>query len=578
MLASLLYKLRTILERSLTFGQLVAFVTFIAVVVAIGITVVIINPAELIAQNQDTAKFKAISTLSIALKSYVGLSGTYPATGVSWQAALVTHHEIQAPITTATGIACRASDSQGNRGDICYKTTGKDAFIWANIQSHLLRGEAKCANNTVPVLSWSASKDVIGLTCLSGINAEPVAVSTTSTNGVNTANNSIYSSYPVVPLKNEGGTLKVGSPPNQSPSGSSNGGGGGSGGSGGSGGGGSGGGGNPPPPPPPSSSLSSHYGFTSAAGIDQDLVYRYKLLNINWVRLQIPWKDIETSAGSYNWNLLDQQVKTANAAGIHITYPIQDAPSFRKTVLCAADGKAFLPNPQDTAYFASLVAKRYNGQPGSQGYIDSYEIFNEEPTLFWDANIGTASYQCRTASYYVPQLKAGYAEIKGQSPNALVGMLGYWWESISGEQKFMQDMYAQGAKGYFDFANFHYYTQGKDPRVTQGDVPSFHDRWQTMHNVMVANGDGAKPIWVTETGFFASDGLTNQQIEQYMLYELQSSQQSGVVAKFFWYTINTYRSLFKDQGKDLYPNWPTNNSPTPAFYTYQAFINQHPTF
>lgn len=312
----------------------------------------------------------------------------------------------------------------------------------------------------------------------------------------------------------------------------------------------------------------SPYGFTSAAGIDQDLVYRYSLLHVHWVRLQLPWERIEIAPGQYNWSLLDQQVKTANRTGIHITFPIQDAPSWRIKQVCMIDHTSFLPNPQDTADFAALVAKRYNGDANSQGYIDSFEVFNEEPLH--------SSLSCQQASYYVPVLKAVYPIIKQNSPKALVGMFGMWYTSKVYEQQFMQDMYTMGAKPYFDFANFHYYTGGKDPTQSSGDFPSFHERWQIMHNVMVANNDGQKPIWVTETGFFTVEGWSPQKIQQYMQYELNDAMRSHIITKFFWYTINTYHSLYKDVSKDLYPNWPDNNNPTPAFYTFQNFITQYP--
>jgi len=241
------------------------------------------------------------------------------------------------------------------------------------------------------------------------------------------------------------------------------------------------------------STYNSPYGFSvyNTGGVNSGLVTRYQQLKVWWVRIQVPWKDIETSQGVYNFSTLDQEVTIANQAKIHITFPIYDAPVWDRNVICPADGKAFLPNAQTVSNFASIVAKRYNGRSG-HGYIDSYEIFNEEPTLYYDQSIGNASLQCRLASFYVPQLKAGYTAIKAQSPSALVGMLGYWYESISYEKQFMIDMYAQGAKPYFDFANFHFYTQGRDPSIGNGDTPSFDQRWQTMYNVMVANGASNK--------------------------------------------------------------------------------------
>src|SRR5207249_5506191 len=55
---------------------------------------------------------------------------------------------------------------------------------------------------------------------------------------------------------------------------------------------------------------------------------------VKWARVQRDWSTIETSPGVYSWNGMDSDVARANAAGVRITLPIQDAPAFRKTQVC----------------------------------------------------------------------------------------------------------------------------------------------------------------------------------------------------------------------------------------------------
>src|SRR5207244_497734 len=79
---------------------------------------------------------------------------------------------------------------------------------------------------------------------------------------------------------------------------------------------------------------------------------------------------------------------------------------------------------------------------------------------------------------------------------------------------------------YMDFANFHYYPGG-NPAVTSGSTPSFDLEWSTIHAVQVAYGDGAKPVWCTETGWAVSSVnqgsnpvVTLAQQSQYLQYVL----------------------------------------------------------
>jgi hypothetical protein len=63
---------------------------------------------------------------------------------------------------------------------------------------------------------------------------------------------------------------------------------------------------------------------------------------------------------------------------------------------------------------------------------------------------------------------------------------------------FLADLYAAGAKGFFDGVSYHSYTW---PQTPSHDSPT--GGWNRMlkaRQTMVDNGDGAKKIWVTEFG------------------------------------------------------------------------------
>ncbi len=328
-------------------------------------------------------------------------------------------------------------------------------------------------------------------------------------------------------------------------------------------------------------SKNSPYGFT-VLQFRQQTVADLKELGVTWVRYQLDWSKIESQPNHFDWSTLDAVVILANANGIYITFPIQNAPQWALSQTC--QGNPLLPNPDTFAQFAGTVAYRYNGKHG-HGYIDSYEVGNEEFDSIW---VGTweKSIPCRQPNFYAPLLKEAYQAIKAQSPNALVGMFGMLWANTDHIRSFMQGLYDRGDAAFFDFANFHYYRcgdGGSDPSTTTpgyptGKYPSFDLEWHIIHEVMARNGQPGKPIWVTETGW-PTHGIyqdpkcviTPQVQSQYLQYVLSEAKNSHTIQRLFWYTIDKVDGMSITQ-----PNKSDNK--LPSFYTMRTFVLQNPTW
>jgi hypothetical protein len=310
----------------------------------------------------------------------------------------------------------------------------------------------------------------------------------------------------------------------------------------------------------------SPYGFTTIHA-DTQLVSIYKQLNVCWVRYQVHWWDknkkggIEATQGVRDWTQVDAAVATMNKAGIHIDFPIQQAPPWDMTQQC--NGTPFLPGPAQMRDFATEIATRYDGHHG-HGYIDAFEIGNEEYDNYYDPGNGSASLQCRSASYYGPVLQAGYEAIKAASPNALVGMFGMWYHNLPHIQDFMTYLYSNGYGKYMDYMNFHYYNDSGDPAVSEGERPSFDVWWQAMHGIATKYGFANKPIWITETGWPDQDP---QAQDQHLQYVMSQASNSHVIQKVFWFTVN-----YGNQSKNIYPP----GGPLPAFTTFQKIVQQKP--
>jgi hypothetical protein len=149
-------------------------------------------------------------------------------------------------------------------------------------------------------------------------------------------------------------------------------------------------------------------------------------------------------------------------------------------------------SPADFANFAGGFAASMNAVGGAA----AYEIWNEEDeTDFWGAAVD--------AGHYAAILEAAYPRIKAADPGATV-LLG----PLTGNNyNFLGQVYAAGGGGSFDAASVHTDTACLvDPPSSfyreDGNVARFSFLgFRTVHDVMAANGDGAKPIWMTELGW-----------------------------------------------------------------------------
>ncbi|GCE31074.1 hypothetical protein KDA_65580 [Dictyobacter alpinus] len=312
------------------------------------------------------------------------------------------------------------------------------------------------------------------------------------------------------------------------------------------------------------------YGITIHNRFRKQTIQYMKYLNINWIRYQQKWSELEPQQGHYNWSRLDAAVALANAQKIHITFPLQAAPDWALRQTCAH--RKLFPGPDEMASYGQSVAQRYNGKNG-HGYIESYEVGNEEFDSLWTGN-WQESISCRQPSFYGPLLKATSKAIKKASPRALVGMAAIWWVNTAHVTAYMHWLYQNDYGSSFDYANFHYYVCNGDPTQTKGDRPSLDLEWKIMHKIMQEYGDEHKPIWLTDVGWTTSGVnhdphcvVTPKTQVLYMLEATQMAMNSHVINHIFWDTVdqdNDGMSLTQPQGK------------LPAYNALHDFVQKHP--
>ena len=326
-----------------------------------------------------------------------------------------------------------------------------------------------------------------------------------------------------------------------------------------------------------------------------------------WLRQEFPWEDIEVdgrgqftdSRNDYNddgildtisaWDKYDRLVDLVEEYGFQMMVRLSNPPNWSRA---NPDAGEFAPPDdfQDFANYAQAVATRY------QGRIHYYQIWNE-PNIFpeWGNNFvdpaGYTELLCQT-----------YAAIKSIDPEIVV-ISGALAPTISldgysgySDVVFLQNMYDNGAGDCFDVLSvqgYGLYSGPTDHRV--GLTTVNYTRHLLIRDVMVANGDAEKAIWLSEAAWNAVPSedqrpdvadryrygqVTEEQAARYMPIAYERAQQdwNWIGNIFYWFftrrTIeesNQSFYYFRMAEADYSPEKPTF-SPLPVYTAMQEHI------
>jgi hypothetical protein len=242
----------------------------------------------------------------------------------------------------------------------------------------------------------------------------------------------------------------------------------------------------------------SRVGFSPGADIlwasPQDQARELDLMaatGAHWLRLDFPWPSIEPTKGKWNWAPFDSIVAAARVRGFEIVGLPGYAPSWAAQAVSPG-----VPPVAPAAYasFVGALATRY----GPQG-LHVWELWNE-PNLqpSWGAK--------PDAKAYAALLKAGGASIRAADPTAriLSGGLAPATDAGDGTEispvTFVKGIYAAGAGTSLDAVAIHPYSYPAMPRDPSTGSWNTYERLPLVHDVMAANGDDAKQVWLTEFG------------------------------------------------------------------------------
>ena len=303
-----------------------------------------------------------------------------------------------------------------------------------------------------------------------------------------------------------------------------------------------------------------------------------------FIRQQFAWEDIEIHAkddfidrrnvaeGVDAWAKYDNIVDLANRYDIEVIARLDNPPAWSRALTDTIGTHAPPDNFDDYGDYVEAVVQRYNGQ------ITYFQLWNE-PNIYpeWGE-------QVVSPERFTDLLCEGYRRAKAVNPDAVI-LAGALSPTVALNYRdlndliFLQRMYRAGAGDCFDILSaqgYGLFSGADDYRLRPTVVNYPHNL--LLRDVMVANGDEHKPIWISEMAWNAvPDGLPQSfgQVSEALQATYAIDAYQRLQTDWPWVGVSNY--WFLKRATDLEKNQPfyyfrllePDFTPLPA---YTAFV------
>ncbi len=294
----------------------------------------------------------------------------------------------------------------------------------------------------------------------------------------------------------------------------------------------------------------------------------------HFLRQEFPWQDIEIHGkGDFEdrrhepyrsaWEKYDQIVDLADKYGMELIVRVSTPPAWSRAQGDEVGTFAPPDNYNDFGDFVYTVVDRYRGR------IRYYQLWNE-PNIYPEWGAYPIS-----PEQYTDLLKIGATRARAADPDVVI-IAGALASTIAlqpaappphnalNDLVFLQRMYDAGAAPYFDIMAMQAYGlwSGPTDRRMHPRVMNY-GRPQLVRDLMVANGDAAKPIWISEMAWNAVPDeiadkrfgqVTLEQQARYAVLAYQRAQAewpwAGVINT--WYFKRATDEWFKEGKPEAY--------------------------
>jgi len=315
--------------------------------------------------------------------------------------------------------------------------------------------------------------------------------------------------------------------------------------------------------PPTSSPDSVHNSFAYGIQVDHGgdpkaNIGHLNTLGIEWVKFQVPWKQVEPHENVRKWDKWDHLVRAYHDAGFKILLSVVKAPDWARPAGTDLSQEGPPADPITYARFVGELASRYKGG------VQAIEVWNEQNL----AREGGGSPM--PPEDYVALLSTAYQAIKTADPSIIVVSggptpAGDVPGAARDDINYLNAMYAAGLKDVSDAIGVHPsgyncpaaadWRTVTDPNAFfRGPFDNRHHSWcfrgtmEGYRNVMLANGDADKSLWPTEFGWavahmpqagyeYAADNTLEEQAS-WIIEAYQQAQAWGWVGPMFLWNLD----------------------------------------
>ncbi|MCX5702404.1 MAG: beta-galactosidase [Candidatus Omnitrophica bacterium] len=302
----------------------------------------------------------------------------------------------------------------------------------------------------------------------------------------------------------------------------------------------------------------NHYKY----GDEKDLKKSVALMKesgVGWVRMDFLWSDIEPEASKFEFAKYDYIVDLLSENNIHILGLLNYSADWAST--CGKWNCPPLDNNLFTNYAVKIV-QRYKGK------IKHWEVWNEpDSSTYWTDQDSLKS--------YCILLKDVYIALKEVDPDCKIlnGGLANGIASVN-------HLYDNGAKGYFDILNLHFFESPLNPDAIKRVIvfPKL------AYKVMARNQDGDKKIWITEIGcpgvkrglkvnnWWMGNNPNEAEQAKWLKDVFTSLTREKFVEKVFWAFFRDTKEHWNN-GVDYFGLLRWDFTRKPAFLTYKKCFN-----
>jgi Beta-galactosidase len=231
------------------------------------------------------------------------------------------------------------------------------------------------------------------------------------------------------------------------------------------------------------------------------------------VRREFSWEGANPARGVYDWSQTDLLMHAIASHGLDFLPVVMYTPHWASSQPGRHFYARYAPkNPNVLGTFMRAAVKRY----GTRGtYWKQHPRTPYQPVVNWEIwNEPSQPYPWLTRPWqrsYIKVLKSGYRAIHKADRRAKVVLASLSGSAAGGAWDDLHDVYAAGAKRYFDIVALNFYTNGDaDPDGARISAKTSVNREflgiQFMRDVMRRNHDTRKPLWLTEFTWLAAKG------------------------------------------------------------------------